>query len=281
MSKIKQGLLLLGLSGFFLGFARLSFALPVGYSVRGDVDDKLYKINFATGSKVEIGPVHSPDVEGLAFDPLSGLLYGIDDKDNTLITIDIGTGAGSLVAPLERADGSSVEPFPVQNPGFAISPSGLGFISHDPSSVDSIYTVDLSSGFSVKLGNTGVNGIDGLAFLGNTLYGTSDRTRALYTINTTSGHADLVFSLGTSFKGETGLAYDGEHLWAISDKSKLYEIDLDTQTSTVTHLFAGSGFEGLAIQPSLAPVPEPTSLLLLLSGILGLAGWQKRRSARG
>ena len=280
MVKIKYSLFSLGIIGVFLVLASQSFALPIGYSSRGN---DLFKIDLDAASKTLVGPVGFDDVEALGFNPLTGQLFGIDDENSSssfesLITIDALTGAGTLIGSLG---------FTASNPGFAISPSGIAYLSNDPNGTkdDAIYTVDLSNGVATKLGNTGVNGIDGLAFAGNTLYGVSgfSSSKGLYTLDitsgtSTSGKATSLFS-NSDFSGQMGLASDGANLYAISSDSNVFAIDLSSPTPVVTqsHLFMGGGFEGLAIQASVTPTPEPGTLFLFGSGLAGLVGWRWKK----
>jgi hypothetical protein len=58
-------------------FAGPLMGAPIGWSVQSDGDDQLYRIDLATGTAVAVGAVGFSDVEGLSFDPISGVLYGI------------------------------------------------------------------------------------------------------------------------------------------------------------------------------------------------------------
>ena len=91
---------LISLVSIFLGvvfISTTSYAAPIGYSVNSDGDDNLYSIDLATGAYTKIGAVGFSDVEGLAFQPGTGTLFGYDDVTDKLITIDLTTGAGTAV----------------------------------------------------------------------------------------------------------------------------------------------------------------------------------------
>ena len=89
---------------FVSGGAFVVQAAPIGYAVRSDGDDQLYRIDLATGAATAIGPVGFPSVEGLSFQPSTGVLFGVDDETLQLLTIDVTTGAGSLVGDLGTTD---------------------------------------------------------------------------------------------------------------------------------------------------------------------------------
>jgi len=61
-------------------------------------NDRLLELDPATGNGTLIGPIGFPDVDGIAFHPTTGVLYGVTYSSHQLIRIDIATGAGTLVA---------------------------------------------------------------------------------------------------------------------------------------------------------------------------------------
>ena len=68
---------------------------------RAGVSGNLYLIDVANGNATTIGPIGFP-ITGLAFSP-DGTLYGVTASNaavQSLVTIDLQTGAGTLVAPL-------------------------------------------------------------------------------------------------------------------------------------------------------------------------------------
>jgi Ca2+-binding RTX toxin-like protein len=95
--------------------AQLVFAAPASAQAVGDelfaadggggnLDTTLYKVNPATGARMEtIGEIGF-SVTGLAFDPTTGTLYGSTTSNDptepgSLIRINTDTGAGTLVGP--------------------------------------------------------------------------------------------------------------------------------------------------------------------------------------
>ena len=102
MKRVVLIILLCGL--FFLqGLVGDALAGPIGFSVRAGgpgSDDTLYSIDLATGAATAIGSgVGYPLVGGLAFNPVDGILYGVNDTSaqDRLITIDTTTGVGTSV----------------------------------------------------------------------------------------------------------------------------------------------------------------------------------------
>jgi len=275
MSDAKYRLIAVGVIGGMLVFASQSFALPIGYSSKGN---NLYRIDRSDtvpsqASKTLVGPIGFDDVEALSFNPLTGVLYGIDDDNasgdsESLIEINILNGQGSRIGFLG---------FRAQDPGFAICPSGIAYMSHDPGGEknDAIYTIDLSTGSAIRLGKTHQYGIDGLACdRNNRLYGISGdgRDEGIYAIDLATGSASPLLIDDSGFRGHMGLAYDGTRLWGISKKSSgnLFEIDLSAKLVKTSSIFWGSGFEGLAIQYEIASIPEPSASLLVALGLGGL-----------
>jgi len=87
----------------FSSIAALAFDAATGtlYGVdEYNDEDELVRIDTTTGAITTIGPIGSIGsiiVEGLAFDPDTNILYGVDPLARLLLTIDTATGAGTVV----------------------------------------------------------------------------------------------------------------------------------------------------------------------------------------
>ncbi len=153
-----------------------------------------------------------------------------------MITIDTATGAGLAVGALGVS---------VAGPGLAISSSGNAFMG-DRSGND-LWTIDLGTGAATLLNGSIEADLDGLTFLGNTLYGVDPGNDSLYAVNTTTGAASLVGAGGTLG-------------------------GLSTESALTTD---GTDVEGLAVQTAVVPVPA--TLALLGIGLFGLAFNARKR----
>ncbi|SER25054.1 PEP-CTERM protein-sorting domain-containing protein [Nitrosomonas sp. Nm51] len=253
---------------FFAGIVSNTGAAPLGFGVDGDTTDStFYSIDFATGTGTTIGGVGGvgfSDVEALSF--FGNTLYAIDDSSNQLITIDTTTGAGTAVGALGVS---------VTGPGLAISASGSAFMA-DQFGGD-LWTVNLGTGAATLLNGSIGADLDGLTFLGNTLYGVDAGNDSLYTVDTVTGAASLVGAGGTltGLSTQSALATDGTWLYAGDDDGDYFRINPATGAATVITT-DGTDVEGLAIQQSTA-VPLPTTLALLGIGLIGF-GFTKRKN---
>ncbi len=297
-------------------------AAPFAYSVNSNgidaaTSDSLHRIDLATGdatrlNKVRLFERQSSDIEGLAFGP-DNILYGADDADETLITIDTETGIGTSVAgnPFNmRLVGGQVYDF-----GMTFTCDGALLLSSDDE--NSLYQLDTKAGNATIIGaGATLNvSITALAAWGNKVYGLSPGrvadqllTPSLYEINASTGKATLVGPLGTQVKlyRNGGLAFDAEgQLWAITDRfnidqnntdfpSQIIKIDPTTGQATAIAESPVIGFESLAITGPMGctaialpthvravpiPVLNPLSILLMALVLLLVGGFNIRFKA--
>jgi hypothetical protein len=237
-----------------------------------------------------IGPTCFPDMESLRFSS-AGLLYGVDDSTDRLVTCSITTGACSSVGPLGVA---------FTDMGLALSDNGGLWMSTDePGPPFNLYRLNPSSGAATLLGPQGQE-VTGLAFGECVLYGVGgDYNDNLVTINRSTGAATSVGALGAVSLVLGGIDFDGQGaLWGIDNPSdaqvfasQVFTINTSTGAVTVLATVTNSGgralagFENVAIWPAEEPpgeplVPEARTVVVLGSGLLGLAGYGRLRWRR-
>ena len=172
-------------------------------------DGRLLEVDATTGNGSEIGPIGFDDVDGIAFHPFSHVLYGVTYSSNKLISIDINTGQGTLVAE-DVIVGRRLE-------DIAFHPAGRAFIL---TSGPRIYEVDIQTG--AKLGSWVLSGAESMESLlwsqdGGVLYSAADRngTKDLVTVFLNpdgTGTVSFVSALGSGFEDIEALAWLGRRV---------------------------------------------------------------------
>lgn len=124
----------------------------------GDINaDQLFQIDPITGAASLIGTIGFTRVYALGFDQ-TGKLFGISNTSADLINISIGTGVGSLIAPVTLTGAFDLAFRPEDNKMFVADSGSF-----------SLYTMNPATGASTLVGGYGAgstNNVVGLAFLG-------------------------------------------------------------------------------------------------------------------
>src|SRR5579885_3417804 len=148
-----------------VAWAVLTAGLLAGAAGRADADflygadgqhgnpaTNLYVLDPATGAVVRtVGPIGFA-VTGMAFDPLTGVLYGVSAPRGTntrqLITINPATGAGTLIGPL----GVVMDDIAFEGDGTLFGWSGR-------ISGSDLYRINLTTGAATKVGEAGITDV--------------------------------------------------------------------------------------------------------------------------
>jgi hypothetical protein len=274
----KVGCALRALTFAFAALVSVAHA-AIGYSVRSDIDRKLFRIDLATGIATELGDTNFSKIEALAINA-AGELYGVNPQSAQLVRCNTASGACTAVGTLTGIPPAST------NVGLTFDANARLVMAINAV----VYVVDPATGTATVVGAAG-SAISGLAS-GNVsascasgLYGiggNSDQGK-FYCINATSGAATQIATLSSVSALDGGL--DGDRstglIWGITNgtASQIYAVDpatlvvSNTRAVTVGGAPAG-GFESLAVQPSAAasgigvPMFGHAAWLLILFGSL-------------
>lgn len=285
---------------FLLATTMAAAALPAvagtGYSVQSDGNQKLHRIDLATGVATPLGATGFDGIEGLTFDPGCKRLYGVDDVKDRLVTCDTGTGGCTTIGSLG---------IDITDTGLAFANDGGLYMSTDaPKNPLRFFRLDPETGTASWVGNPGTE-VTGLAANLMAVYGLGgDGKDNLVIVDPGTATVVPVGALGTVTLQDGGLDFDRDGtLYGLNDlgpgsgkASQLFKIDPNTGKATVVATVKDpsgkplSGFEGLAIDGGICAVPgfgealaidAPTldewGILAMALGLLGSALWVLRR----
>lgn len=263
-------------AAFCLAVGTSAFAAPTGYSVRSDVDRKLYSIDMASGVATALGATGFNKIEGLAIND-AGEIYGVNPATAQLVKCSSSTGACSAVGVLGGL------PQIQTNAGLAFSSTGALYLAANAV----IYRVDPATAAASALGTTGpaLSGLAGVlpsARCSSGIFGmggNNDKGK-IYCVDTSNGVATLLGNisltpLDAGLDGDTSTGL----VWGITNDvpAKVFAVTPATlavgNMSTVT--LAGEeigGFESLAIAHSVkasAGAADPGGVI----GIPTLSMW--------
>jgi hypothetical protein len=244
--------------------ATASHAAGVGYSIRSDGDQKLYRIDLETGVTTPVGTAKSSGfegIEGLAFSPGCTTLYGVDDVKDRLVTCNRTTGSCETVGSL------GVD---ITDTGLTFANDGNLYMSTDaPKDPIRFFRIDPGTGNATWVGDPGIE-ITGLAANPLAVYGLGgDGKDVLVQVDTETGAATTIGPLGSAVTlQDGGLDFDHDGtLYGLNDlgpgsgkASQIFKIDLETGKATVVAVTkdpsgkALNGFEGLAIDQGMCSV---------------------------
>ena len=218
-----------------------------------DTDEYLYRIDLKTGEDIAIGYTDMHDAEGLAFDPVSGELYGVDDNLSNLCRLNLSNGFADVIGHFSL-DG---ERFSIHAVGLTFTDDGTLYMTDEYSR--SLYEVNTADASLTLMGSYGSSyDISALASFGGKLYGVDKKPYFLHlvTLNRTNGQVTVIGSTDVEVWGaDYGLAFDCEgNLWLAQeyyddDPGHYARLDTNTAAYLEMHLFedADREFENLAI----------------------------------
>ncbi len=220
-----------------------------------------------TGNYASIGTTNV-NLFGLGFDA-GGTLYGLDTLGD-LHQVDTTTAALTLIGSTGLTTSSI---------GATSDGTLYAMTFENPSN---LYRLNPSTVAATLVGNTGFASIGGINGddSGN-LYATTGTDQNFYKVDPTTGAGTL---LGTATYGEVfALAFTDSTMFALNIAGEIHSVDLSNGMSSFVSNYDTNqaGLIGAAARVArLQVIPEPTPLVLLTVGLLGLAVL-KRRKAKG
>ncbi len=248
--------------------------------INGFGESSLYLINPETGAATLIGPTGFYFCRGLDFHPFTNVLYAGCQRESggdVLITIDIQTGQGTEVGPM-NARGI------LQDLSFRSNGQLFGYFLSKGSNF--LATVNTNTGAVDFVGNSGLSGAgNGIGFdqinelfLAETDFVTLNP--ALYTLNQSTGNASLVagldvppFAEGVPVINSLDLNPETDVMFGSLDfqgiKYEHYLVTVNTSNGVVTNI--GETVEGLEaiafLNPRISNIPTMSEYGMVIVGL--------------
>ncbi len=252
---------------------------PIAYASTGD--DQFGVVDLTTGVFTDAGDM-GLRLTGLGVGP-GAVLYGGGYHSGTLYSVD--PLDGSLTAIGSAASFTY----------FAMGSTSAGLFALDASADMNLYSIDPATGAVTLIGPTGVSPFAsaiGMSTGSDTLYLT--RNSSLYEVDTATGAASLIGASSLGFFAPM-VVEDGTIFTGAAFPSAIWELNASDGAGTFLADETGDSgpfgnFWGLAPDPLPQPVPEPSSLALMLGGIAAISlacpfasrgARQDRRRSRG
>jgi hypothetical protein len=275
----------LAVAGLFFAPA-LAGATPTlfGVTFNSGVPEQLVQIDPSTGGASVVGTL-GYDVRAFDLATRDGRLYAFDSIHDRIVEIDPGTGGILSVTNIGIGDR-------IGEGSLDFRSDGTGFLSESRGYTGQLWSFDLDAGTSLSL--TPMGGLDpsldGLAFQPgtDTLFGLAQWCGGLYTVDPASGTTELVGSTGIAGNVLAGFAFSPDGGLFAATGGYLYSIDPLTGQADVIGSTGLSNVSGLAFLDPLDPadpepighMPEPSTVLLLGGGLLGLGARVRRQGSR-
>lgn len=231
---------------FLVGHTGVSFLESLAFDRNGTLwgaagtpNTTLYQIDTATGTPTPVGPDNAP-LAGLAFDPISGTLYGTSGavsgapNPDGIYRIDTATGAATLIGSTGLGGATPDLAFDVNGRLYGVKGGGGG-AGGGGGGPNNLISIDKTTGAGTVIGVTGIDGISGMgsqAFLHrvaeHVIYGTQGKAGDLLVkIDPATGAGTPIGNTGVT--GMPGLAISpAGDMYAVSggvSPNDLYRID--------------------------------------------------------
>jgi len=269
-----------------LGATALSCGLTASgselYGVEFSGPTDLFKINQASGLVSSVGPSGQDNLGDMTSDTRAGSerLWGVRIASSELFEFNPATGAATSVAVLSSPDKMvSIAFDPVGGKLYGNTSAGFG------APFDALYEINPTTGASTFIGRILFENVYSLGFdQSGKLFGVSDATDDLISIDTSTGNGTFIADLAVGFAFDiASRPEDNKMFLADSGTFSLYTVDTGSGALTLVGGYGGfPNVVGLAFLPS-GVIPEGSTYLAggLLGGLLvGGHVLRRRRSAR-